>query len=215
MSEHNALKLGTSLSAWGKAAVGLGDLEEGLSRLGETLMPVVNPWELAEWARLRGERWFTDFVSVAGVAGNNSHVGIINPAGSGNLVVIDQYQISGGLAAAQVMILTVAAESVYAAIAGFLETPVDPIDLREPNSFAGANASMRTFKFTGTNAGIVGRNLRQHVVQAATDGFWEPAGIVLPPGTGCALVVTAVNTAGGVNFLGRERKAFTGEFGGA
>jgi len=86
---HNALRRCGGLLTGIKAMVGMTEAEAGVERLGETLVPVFNPWERPEAALVRGEElWAAGLGQGAGAAGMFSKIGIFNPLGTNLLVVV-------------------------------------------------------------------------------------------------------------------------------
>lgn len=205
MAEHNAIKYGTALSAWAKWAVGLADDQPGLSRVGETLQPVVDPWKLPEWSWLRRERLYSRSVPVVNGVGFST-AEFVNPATSNVIAVIDaivnmdstlshaiNWVVNSGPATGNGLVGTVQGVDRDTRDPQLGETSVCTI-VRSNNLGAGAVLPQRTLP--------VG-------AQDNTQGW-----IIVP---GKSLFIAGTVAAANIQFdiAFRERKAFPGELGGA
>jgi len=86
---HNALHRGDVAAAL-KNALGVTDPEDGLERFSETLQPVLDLWELPEWAILLRRRLWTAYGSVAaGGAGTVTQIAL-GTAQTDTLTVIER-----------------------------------------------------------------------------------------------------------------------------
>lgn len=127
MSQHNELKQFPKLTQAYQLATGLAENEEGVVRLGETMTPIVNIWDQPEWALLRGEQHHARRLSQAATgAGRNTFVAIVNPTGSGIVVVVTGISAIPGAAGSQLSLLVSTGANVQAsALATTFGTPVD------------------------------------------------------------------------------------------
>lgn len=92
---HNAIVYHTSLQRGLARAAGMSEEEEGVSRLSESLYPVLDAWGAPEFSHLRGERllWGRTGPIAAGVA-QRSMAQVYNPADSRALVIIEAVRTS-------------------------------------------------------------------------------------------------------------------------
>lgn len=97
-SEHNAINQGTNLLRSFPPAVGLSPDESGVSRLGETLTPVINVWTRPDLAFLRGDRQCSGNEDPAAGAGTFASVSFLNPAGSGVIAIIESITVAASVA---------------------------------------------------------------------------------------------------------------------
>lgn len=126
---HNTVGRGRGLMPAFGDFVGLNEGEEGTVRLGETLQPILNVFDIPEASYLRQERRFSGVVIQDAVALEQSFVGIRNHTGSGMLMIIEAFTISA--APASRMIFTV---SLQSATGVATTTAVLPADTRWINS---------------------------------------------------------------------------------
>jgi hypothetical protein len=205
---HNELRRG-GLSAALTRAVGDMRGAGGLERYGETMTPVLDLWRQPEWAFLRGEALVSVGVGVNAVAAENGFAAIINPAGSGMLIVVEEAGIdAGGLAASTVLNVQGNTEAVIAATL----TTVVTGNVRDTRNFATTGTYARGVIRTGTDAGAVGVSL-ESVRQPAGNMVYARVSVpnVLHPGFGFVIGLGTVNTAFTANFKWRERRAFPAE----
>lgn len=201
---HNQLEHAAELQNGIASAVGLSRDLDGVLRLGETLTACIDPWTLPEWAFLRGERLGASKLFAAAVAAEFGIVGIGNPAGSGNIVVVDAF-LSLANATTQ---LEVVAHSV---IVGTVTTTPAMVSGRDRRW---GSTTGRTFQVSGTDPGSTfGVPLAQQVgTLTQFQSFTEAAlPLVLKPGDDLIVIAQTVNLALQANVKWRERKAFVGE----
>jgi hypothetical protein len=197
---HNALHRG-ALSRAIKDAVGATKSDGGLERYSETLQGVIDLWRLPEWAYLRGESLMMFGAIASAVAGEFSYNGIENPAGSEEIVVVDELLIEG----AGTYNIRFRCTDVPTVSAGVIRR-----DLRWP-----AAQVSRSLFISGAEAAGSGANMLRFSLPAAAtqQPLWMPLGIVLPPGTNVVVEHGTVNTAFTGNWKWRARAALPGELG--
>lgn len=88
---HNGLHHNTQLLT--AAARAMGEVSgaqdfSGIERFGETLTPIVNLWDLPEWALLRGEVLYTRRIDVAAVAAQFGVVELVMATGRNNIATV-------------------------------------------------------------------------------------------------------------------------------
>lgn len=207
MSLHNALNRGDLSSALLRA---LGNTRgaEGLERIGETLTPIIHLWGLPEWAYLRHERLAASATFGAAVVAEFAAVGVLNPVGSGMLVVVEAISVSNGAAAGQYLIKQATSAVVLATLAvtttGFV---------RDRRWMDSASFLPRAQSLTGTDvAAIVGTTHEEMRVGANVSA---PAvvcvPIVIPPGHAVIVNNTATNVGFTASIAWRERQAYPSE----
>lgn len=202
---HNALSRGLLPSALSRA-LGDAEAESGLERYGETLTPTLNLWQQPEWAYLRSEALWGWENSPAGVAGEMSGAAIVNPTGSGNLIVVENITAyaSGAVIA---FLLQYTLEATIVATFGLSAAPV-----LKDTRWAGKVLGRAQFYMGSDPAPLATRNIELIVAAAnVTERFNSGLPFVLGPGYGLIVQGSAVNTGFVVSFGYRERKAFPGE----
>lgn len=148
--EHNAIVQYPGLLRGYVQAVGLDETADGVTRLGETLTPVIDLFNgRREWALQRGEQWYSkrEF-QAAGGAGTFTSMGIGNPTGSGIVVVVEKFHCQPA-AATQVLLAACAYADFAASLA--LAGRGYPMDRRRIGNNAASVAELRE----GTPAGFV------------------------------------------------------------
>lgn len=208
MKLHNALKRGWLTHAVTRA-LGEGDSEGAVERFGETVTPVVNPWGMPEWAALRGEQLAGCRTFQNLVAAEYAAVALMNPAGSGMIVVVEAISFNAG-ATAQAQ-LEVVADSV---ISGTLLTVTNPSCSRD-RRFKGISGLTRaTFRQGSDAASTFGAQLEtQGFTGSLFSQFVVGLPLILRPGDDCLVVLQTVNLAMTVCWAWRERLAYPGELG--
>lgn len=199
---HNEIRKGTLSSAVTRA-LGVTRLS-GVERFGETLTPVQNIWGMPEWAILREERLKAQRINSSAVAGENSVVALVSPAGRNTIIVVEGVFVGPGTA--MTVGMDVATDVVLAAqLATANAGPTQGRDTRV--GLAGT-----TFIRSGSEAAVAfGQNL-EVIFSSATDSkYFQFLPVVLTPGFGLAIFGFTVNTAISVGFAWRERAAYAGE----
>lgn len=198
MAEHNELKYGSPLSNAAAILSGGGYGDVGISRLGETLTPVLDLWRRPEFALPRGERrWVVNPSDGADVA-NFSQVGIASPTGSNLIVVVEGFWISDGTN--RKMFVRAGANVAFTSTS----TP-NALDTRIP-----LLTGLRATSFTHRSAAQMGSNMGEYRFLANTTQVFI-YNYVLTPGFFFALAQETINVAINATFFGYERVAFPGE----
>lgn len=203
---HNAIKYGTDLLRGYSRAVGLGEDEEGTIRLGETLTPVMNLWSLPEWSFLRGEAILGDTIQVAaGAATFNSGAAVVNPAGSGLIVIVDAITFIVAVVTNDMNLQLATEAQIDAAFVN--DVTFERMDTRS------AHVSGRSFISHGNiNSTAVGVNVETaRAVPTSLYGRFAFLPVILAPGTGCVALQIDDAAAVRVSFRVRERRAVPGE----
>ena len=206
---HNAIKRGGQLLTSIGNLVGLGEGEEGTFRLGETLTPILNVWELPEAALGRGETLICGRALVAAVAAENSFVGLRNPSGSGVLCRLDGAVYGSSVASA------IRVNATYGVV---VATDIDSLsapfkmDSRHPGwTVAGTNLPTL---ITGAGAGLVG-SLGTFVAQWCPTNdsreFPRYLKVVLGPGVEVRFYNATVNQEIDVSIYARYRNFMPSE----
>lgn len=201
---HNQLTRGPVSRAL-KVAVGDTKGLGGVERYGETLTPTIDLWHNPEWAFLRDETLLARRVVQAAVAGEFGAVGMVNPAGSGFLTVVEQ--VTASAAVAFVFELDVATEAqILASLA------VSVFGLARDRRLPAATGATQVVAGSDA-AAFIGQALERRgspgVNQEAEFKIALP--LVLPPGQGFIVIGQVVNTQIVVSLGWRERRAFPGE----
>lgn len=176
----------------------------GLERYGETLTPTLDLWDLPEWAYLRREVLFGWEGSPAAVAGEFSGAALVNPAGSGTIVVVERIHAHAGATFATYLSYVTEAVVTATFAAGALPVLRDSRNLNVPG---------RARFFTGSDPGFLATRQLENIFVAANTltPFSTGLPFVLTPGYGLVVQAGAVNNAFAVSFGYRERTAFPGE----
>jgi len=208
VNTHNAIKAaGQFLKAIG-ISVGLGAEEEGVSRLGETLTPIFNPWELPETAYLRGERLEAGVFDVTGGAATIPEVLLFNPVGSRLLGVVTRLHWT--------WITTLGAFFTYrlfrgvALPGGFVALNSGPVDTRSGQLIAAPAAGLVLAQ--AANAARAGGLEFDSWTVPVNIGVEDLEPVILSPGTGLSFgsqVVGVQRFIGGIRW--RERVMLPGE----
>jgi len=160
---------------------------------------LTRPWELAENAILMGWRGYEAYTNNAAVAGQFAHMQLLNPVGSGLLVVVERFYTANLPAA-----LTAWYE-LGTWNAGLTQrTAIMRIDGRGPTPLAPVSSTGATVWSGSTVASSIGGSAALH--QAATGQRQEVHGPwVVQPGFAFMMVATAVNVAllGGIRWWER------------
>lgn len=208
MSVHNVLRRAGTLIAGVRRMVG-GQEDTSLERLGETLTPILNPWGLPEWAKLRGEDLYAVRTVQAAVVAEFSGIALTNPAGSGALIVVDNVQADGSAIVnglLEIMAIT--------AISGTYLTATTPASIRD-RRFRNVFSCKAQF-LQGSDAGnTFGAQLEQQTFKAlATAGQttrFTNLPVILRPGDCLAVIGQTVNVGLTASWAWRERSALPGE----
>lgn len=200
---HNELRRGDLSNAL-TAAVGDSRGRGGIERYGETLVPIIDLWRQPEWAFLRRERLSGGRMALAaGAATELGQVALINPAGSGMIVVVEQATVDIPVAG-QVVV-----QMGSAAGFGVLTTASSPanVDTRFANTTE-PMAQLRGLAFASSALGVI---FWQHTIAALTPVELLSSPVVLSPGFGINVVNLDDAAAVRVSYRWRERTAYKGE----
>jgi len=196
--EHNALKYGPVISKAGSIAAGGGYGDVGISRLGETLQPVIDLWSRPEWALLRSEILFARFADSAAVAARFSSIEFVNPAGSQIVAVVS------------FVLPTTASEMNLDAGTAIAANPlVTRGRARDSRYRQLGDSSICTITTGDLAAGLVGPQRRFNGVTGGD--LVDRQGWVITPGQKLFIIGTAVLTQVTANLGWSERAAFPGE----
>lgn len=206
--QHNELRRGALSAAFTRA---VGDMRGsgGIERYGETLTPVLDLWSLPEWLFLRGERGYAFPVVGPAVAAEFGAAAVVNPAGSGFLLVVEKLTVdAGAFAGSSVLNVEVNTEAIIAATLG----TVSGFNVLDTRWFAATGTFGAGVARVGSDPGVIGLPLESARVPA---GNMPESKVALPytlhPGFGLVARFGTVNTAFLANFRVRERRAFPSE----
>lgn len=203
MTIHNELKYSPELLRGYQRALGHDD--EGVMRISETLMPIIDIWRRPEWAHVIGERIFmASGVSVA-VAAEISFVGIRNVAGSELLLTVFPIVTFETTALARARVGPTSATDVDGTVAVFLR------DTRQLSILGtGQVGTGEVILITGAGAAVVGTHEPWNEPCIANERRELPA-LVLAPDTEFRVYLNTVNTQARASFWGWIRRAKPGE----
>lgn len=200
MGEHNEIKY-TPYGRLGRD-LGVSETESGITRLSESLTPIVNIYGQPELALHRGERIYqVGQVSLTAPAARFAIAQLLNPAGSRVIAVVDR------LLWTSTVNVNVDAETgdSSAAIANPIVTQAAPIDVRVIPIGASSTCVLRTGDVA---AGLVA------FPQFFNGNFqtWTEVAFVLAPNSQLLVIASVANTAITTFVIRwRERNANPGE----
>lgn len=202
--QHNELRRGGGVIGYAMSQA-VGDSRGGgIERYGETLTPTLDLWSLPEWAYLRAEKLACFPVTQAAVAGEFSAAGLLNPAGSGQLAVVEKFMCDqSGTLIFQLQSCTQAQVATLATV-----VKGNGRDRR----WQGGGALTACDVISGSDpTTTLGFNLDQVRAPGNTTIGFNTLPVVVPPGF--ALVAVALTNNTGVTFImsWRERAAFPSE----
>lgn len=204
---HNAIKYGTDLLRGFSRAVGLGEDEEGVVRLGETLTPTFDLWGGEEFAFLRRERLCGKYALQAAVAAEYSMIALVNRTGSNRLVVVDRV----GVRTTAVVIASLRMASQAEVDATLLDVAQFGIvrDRRwTPLTTSPTGLAM------GTDAVQLGLIMEDVYLPAAGSTVFQVAlPVILSPGHAVVVAGSVLNQALVVHYAWREHQLLPGELG--
>lgn len=204
MTIHNALKYGTDLSRALARLTGLGEDEEGLMRLGETLTPTVTIFGETEYAGLRDELLGSSTRVQGLVAGEFAQIALLNQSTTRNIVVVDRITATSPGGAAQID-LDMATEAQILATLGATAAGEVRDRRRRDKTQAVTAAGTDPGTQTGVQIEISG------TASVTTPAEFKSPPVILTPGVGVVVVLRLVAAALQVTFIFRERRAFPGE----
>jgi len=195
--QHNAIKYGTDVLRGIGNAVGLGDLEEGTGRLGETLQPVLNVWDLPEWSFLRHERLGAQMGQTGAVVGEFSMFALNNSTGSGYLVIVETVRDMN--TGARRLLQMASAADVASASLGASANGI----LRDRRPSVTNNPTIASTQ-QGSHTALIGQSIDQlEAITSLVDFVALP--VILAPGDSLVVAGAAVNTSLSGGFWWRER----------
>jgi len=204
-SLHNELRSGRIITAY-KAALGMKDGQEGVERLSESLVGVIDLWRHPEFAQLRGERLCGGMRTAGAVVAEFSGVALGNPAGSGMIAVVEA-------CAARVATLGQITQLEIGIDATFLATLTTSGSGFVRDRRGLTSTASRLLIRTGTDAAAtLGQLLETNSPTVAEVQIpWLMPPVILAPGDGLLMIHQTTNTALTGIFRWRERLAFPSE----
>jgi hypothetical protein len=201
---HNGIKYETGVLGALALAAGLSREESGVERLSESLTPIMNIWDLPEWAILRGELLLgRGILSPAGGAATFAGGSVLNPAGSGKIAVITHCTASVP-AVAEIAASRDTETSINTQFGTFVTSG------RRESRAASKGRCLAGFGAPATT--LTGDVLyRQNVLANTVLEISELVGVVLSPGTGVFVQNALANSLIYVTFGWRERMTLPGE----
>lgn len=205
---HNEISRATDILRGLKLAVGLDKGEAGIERLGETLTPILNVYELAEWAFLRGEWLGVGRLALgAGGAGVRSLIQLKNPATSKRLVTV--HGASAGSATTAITPTLFRFDTDLTT----LGTTIQPRDTRLPTSALLTQVRSQNVALPGAAVNI-GRLIMEVLEAAAAHAHWPREWpLVIAPGHGFMIGPEADNQGISAMWVFSERELLPGELG--
>lgn len=206
---HNELRRGPWSDAL-KNALGA-SREGGVERYGETITPTLDLWRSPEFAYLRNEERFARAQAAGPLAGENSLIAIGTPLGSGLIVVIEA--VTASAATAMICDIGFSLRTAIAATLTLVNPPnaTDARWVRDAVPLA-ANHAAPVEIWTGTDATFPFNNILEEIGAPVNDvGRPSRSPYTLKPGIYLHLQGRTVNVLMNCTFVGRVRRAFTGE----
>lgn len=207
---HNALRKGVLSAALTRA---VGDMRggSGIERYGETLTPIIDLWEQPEFYFLRDEKFCANPRNGSAVAAEFAGSALVNPAGSGLLVVVLHASIDCGAFAGPSSIAQLQQAPEAAVTATFAGGgPGTVIDTRFRNGAATSVSAAQTY--VGTDPALpIGLTVELRRNATPTQIDFQNLPIILHPGQAAVMMFGTVNTATNFNWHWRERRAFPSE----
>lgn len=214
MSQHNQLAAGAQIGTAIGKLTGLGNEEEGTTRLSESLSPIIDPYALHEGAFSRGEYLWSVTGNVPAVAAELGFGGIRNTDASGI-----PSQIRRVMKVLGIVVSSAAANANFVLqIPGAGDsTDIDSVlQLRAIDTRWGpllqAAALVPGFAIFGAAAAVQGSAVfRTLVPSVGVPGLSQFPVVVLGPDTECRVYCDTVNLAFNFAAWGRTRVMFPGE----
>lgn len=202
---HNELRR-SKLSEALTRALGASKGAPGIERFGETLTPTIDLWSQPEWAFLRNERLGATVHVKAAVAGEFGIIGIVNPATSNRIVVVEVAGVTTTVAGTT--FLEAATEAQMNALTAAAQQVGSTRDRR-----GGTDTATQTIAGSAVAQTTGGRQVdRALSTTAGNPGLFTVAlPHVLPPGQALAIVGRIANEIVIAFFGFRERQALPGE----
>jgi hypothetical protein len=199
-------------------AIGRPQLATGIGRLYGVDMPRVSvigseiqlttsPWERPEFWALLGGSLGWGLASLDALAGNASHVQLLNPAQSGVLLIVEKVWLNNDAGSATYITLAIDSSTVLTTSTGGWVNR----DLRRANTTGGSGSLAGRIRTQHGVVAITGSVIAQ-VLQAAFTTAVYDLDLVLPPGWSVRVFLgpssaPIVNQQIRCTFIGRERAA--------
>jgi len=209
---HNELRRGPFSAAMTAA---IGDTRGGgIERFGETLTPVLNLWDRPEWAYLRKEILFSDFLSSNALAGEFSAAAWSLPVNSKALMIVEAVTARSG--AASVFL----GSNLRSVIAGTLALGGGSVINRDQRVQDRPDVTpirvIEIERWTGTDIGnTLGGNAEEVMTTAAAYSRFISPPWVIRPGGAIYVIGQTVNNSVQANIAGYYRQALNGELRGS
>lgn len=161
--------------------------------------------ERAEWSWLKNERLCNGYAFKAAVVGQDSYVGLLNPANSGLIVVPGLKVAVADIVASQGFNLSLANQAAIGAFA------VSTTSLCTDSRFAAAAQAPGAQVITGSAVGVLGALYAFGRNASANTSIFEMPPVVLHPGFALLFTLVTANQQLTVNWQWRERGILPGE----
>lgn len=173
-----------------------------VSTLAPEVLPVTSPWERPEFWALLGGSLGTARLNQSAVAANFSSAGIVNPNGSGVLVIVERVLRILPVAGAFVDYGTLRSQQALTSIV----SSFDHRDLRRASATVAAGLGARPV--IGAHVGAAYNITGAIPVEAAG---WTPLDVILAPGQSWGCTTRAMNTELEIAVQWRERPVMPDE----
>lgn len=205
---HNMISRGNWSDAL-KRALGVTKSEGGVERFGETMTPVVDLWELGEWAYLRGEiLWTSRRLNAGPIAAESSIVAVVNPTTSKQLLVVDGAHAS--MTGSSINCGLVDRATLAATLT--LGNPPVARDLRWSDNQLGSTLKQVNLEvWQGTDATVPINDRLETVQNSGLVADFRTPPYIVKPGFGFFLQAETVNILMLATIWGRVRPALVGE----
>lgn len=193
-----------------KRAINASKSDGTVERFGETLMPVLNPWGMPEWAAIRGEQLCAVRTIVTAVAAEFGAIALMNPIGSNLIVVVEAVDFQCTTTGLKAFLEVVPDTTIAATLA----TVTNPTCARDRRFKGLSGLSRATFRQGTDPTNTFGAQLESQnyaSVGASFAPFVTSLPVILKPGDDLMVIAQVVNLALEVNWGWRERQAFVGE----
>jgi hypothetical protein len=194
---HNALR-GEPISLSLRRMFG-GDASLSVERLGETLQPVINPWDHPECRYLRGEVPFSASSTLGATAAEFTGVALRNPSSSNVIAVITEVSVAGAA--------TMAFLGWGTSIASYGGTTTLVSRDRRVSGVPHLTCNHGSDTATQINGGVIERLQGA----AAETRYFKAVPLVLIPGFVLIIENATVNLGLEFNYVGYARPVVTGE----
>lgn len=208
MKEHNQLSYAVRLQRGLRLATGLDEEMGGVSRLSESLQPIIDAWSRPEWAYLIGDILSAGYKRVAAVVAEFSAAAVFNPT-------IDALCVVESVAAMPAAALqpVVLEERLQLSDLTTDLTTTDPVLLRDGRSNPATHFSRMVLR-SGTIAGAptLGGTLLERRFASTRDALpYAALPFVVLPGQALAVINETANAQLDVSFRFREIRLLPGQ----